>query len=129
MLIRCTAHEIVDIVRLNRHRCAVIDRAAVCSAHELVVIRRACRISDVSKRIIVRKLIIVTCIRIHKLRICIVDLVDARLLAKIEIQYAAINRARVRHLKLIRARDLNVAVVQAELVRHRIRRPVRRIRT
>ena len=59
----------------------------------------------------------------------IVDFVDTRVLRQTEVQHTAVNRARVRHLELIFSRDFDVIAFQAELVRHRIRCPICRIRT
>ena len=69
-------------------------------------------------------------IRIDELRICIIDLVDRRILCEPQLQHTAINRALCRLGKFIRAAiHDDVVAVQAELIRHRVRRAIRRVRT
>ena len=68
--------------------------------------------------------------RIDELRICIIDLVDARFLGKVKRQHTAVNRAFRRLSKFVRtAIHDDVVRVQTELIRHRVRRAIRRIRT
>ena len=67
--------------------------------------------------------------RIDELRVPVIDLVDARILCKPHIQHTAVNRALCILGKVIRSVDRDIIVVQMELVCHRIRRAVRRIRT
>ena len=69
-------------------------------------------------------------IRVDELRICIIDLVDRRILCEPQFQHTAINRAVRRLGKFIRtAIHDDVVRVQTELIRHRVRRAIRRVRT
>ena len=69
-------------------------------------------------------------IRVDELRICIIDLVDRRILCETQLQHAAVNRAARRLGKFVRtAVHDDVVRVQTELIRHRVRRAIRRVRT
>ena len=127
VLVRRTVREIIDVVRRDRHLCAVVHRRAVRRPHELVVVGRPRRIDDIAARVVIDKFIIVTRCRIDELRVPVIDLVDARILCKPHIQHTAVNRALCILGKVVRSIDRDIIVVQMELVRHRIGRAVRRI--
>ena len=130
ILVCRAVREIIDVVRRDRHLCAVVHRRAVRCPYKLVVVRCSRRIDNVAACVVVDEFVIVARTRVDELRICIIVLVDRRILCEPQLQHTAINRALCRLGKFVRAAiHDDVVRVQAELVHHRVRRAIRRVRT